>query len=117
AINLGKRRNALAPLVIVNQLDTEVHGFALFPRHCFLACRSENSKTSTSINCYLCSRIELLPMSPVWTFEATAPFGHGSVSAGFAEPRLEEAVLTFCPPCPSVPGSALHSGQASGTGG
>ncbi len=38
-IDLGQRRNAFALVVIVNQLNPEVHGLALFPRHRFLACR------------------------------------------------------------------------------
>ncbi len=34
-IDLGQRRDALALVVILNQLDTEVHGSVLLPRHCF----------------------------------------------------------------------------------
>src|SRR5260370_41775950 len=56
AIYLGQRGNALAIDVILNQLDAEVHGFALFPRHCFLACRFGELKNLTLT--------KLLPMFP-----------------------------------------------------
>src|SRR5262249_12662288 len=64
-IHLRQRRDRFALLVIVNQLDTQVHGSVLLPRHRFLACRFRTQNAQTSMHCNLCPRSKVLPMSPV----------------------------------------------------